>query len=120
MQNAVKEVLETVYEPLFMANSCGARPGLSAHDAVRALDQAAYEGRMSWVLEADIQAYFDSIDRKMLMEMIRNRVTDGSLLRLIGKCLHVGVLEGTEYTEPDEGTVQGLDDPGRSDKPELT
>jgi retron-type reverse transcriptase len=62
---------------------------------------------MNWVLEADIQAFFDSIDRKALLEMIQLRVADGSLLRLIGKCLHVGVLDGSEYSEPEEGTVQG-------------
>ena len=62
---------------------------------------------MSWILEADIQSFFDSIDRKMLMEMLRERVADGSFLRLVGKCLHVGVLDGEEYSEPEEGTVQG-------------
>jgi retron-type reverse transcriptase len=46
-------------------------------------------------LEADIVSYFDSIDRKMLMEFIRNRLADESLMRLIGKCLHVGVLDAS-------------------------
>jgi RNA-directed DNA polymerase len=54
-----------------------------------------------------LDPFFDSIDRKMLMEMLRERVADESLLRLVGKCLHVGVLDGAEYSEPDEGTVQG-------------
>jgi retron-type reverse transcriptase len=58
-------------------------------------------------LEADIVSFFDSIDRKMLMEMLRERVADGSLLRLVGKCLQVGILDGAEYSEPDVGTVQG-------------
>jgi RNA-directed DNA polymerase len=50
---------------------------------------------------------FDSIDRKKLMEMLRQRVNDESFLRLVGKCLHVGVLDGEDYTEPDVGTAQG-------------
>ena len=58
-------------------------------------------------MEADIESFFDSIDRSKLMEMLRERVADGKFLRLVGKCLHVGVLEGQEYSEPDEGTVQG-------------
>jgi group II intron reverse transcriptase/maturase len=58
-------------------------------------------------LEADIQTFFDSIDRKMLMEMLRERIADTSLLRLIGKCLHVGILDGASFSRPDEGTVQG-------------
>lgn len=107
VQNAVGELLEAVYEPLFSATSFGFRPKRSAHDAIRTLNQAAYEGRMNWILEADIQAFFDSVNRKALMEMIRLRVADGSLRRLIGKCLHVGILDGAEYSEPEEGTVQG-------------
>jgi len=107
VQNAIREVLEAVYEPLFYEHSYGFRPKRSAHDAVRVLNRALYQGGGNWILEADIKSFFDSIDRKMLMEMLQNRVADGSLLRLIGKCLHVGVLDGSEYTEPDEGTVQG-------------
>ena len=107
VQNAVREVLEAVYEPLFYEHSYGFRPKRGAHDAVRALNQALYRGGGNWILEADIKSFFDSIDRKMLVEMLRNRVADGSLLRLIGKCLHVGILDGCEYSEPDEGTVQG-------------
>jgi hypothetical protein len=58
-------------------------------------------------LETDVASFFDSIDRKKLSEMLRIRIADGSLLRLVGKCLHVGVLDGAEYSEPDEGTAQG-------------
>ena len=52
-------------------------------------------------------SFFDSIDRKLLMEMLRQRVNDESFMRLIGKCLHVGVLDGEQYTEPGTGTAQG-------------
>ncbi len=107
VQGALREVLEAVYEQDFYDGSYGFRPGRSAHDAVRALKQAMSGGWTSWVLEADIVSFFDSVDRKALMEMLRARVPDGSLLRLIGKCLHVGVLEGEEYSEPEAGTTQG-------------
>ena len=62
---------------------------------------------MNWVLEADIVSFFDSLDRTELKKLLQIRVADGSLLRLIGKCLHVGVLDGADYTEPETGTVQG-------------
>ena len=62
---------------------------------------------MSRILEADIVFFFDSMDRTILLEMLQVRVADGSLLRLIGKCLHVGVLDGEEFSEPDRGTTQG-------------
>ncbi len=107
VQDAVREVLEAIYEQDFLDCSYGFRPGCSAHDALRALDRAVHRGEVGWILEADIQSFFDSVDRKALMEMLQTRVADGSLLRLVGKCLHVGVLDGAEYTEPEEGTAQG-------------
>ena len=65
------------------------------------------QGAANYILEADVVSFFDSLDRKRLAEMLRERIADESLMRLIGKCLHVGVLDGEEYSEPNEGTVQG-------------
>lgn len=107
VQGALKEILEAVYEQDFRPCSYGFRPGRSAHDAIRALNQAAGRGCVHYILEADIVSFFDSIDRKMLMEMLRARIADESLMRLVGKCLHVGVLDGEEYNEPERGTTQG-------------
>ena len=107
VQGALTELLEVIYEPVFSDASYGFRRKRRAHDALAALDRVLYRGEASWILEADIEAFFDSIDRKMLMEMLRERIADESLMRLIGKCLHVGVLDGEQYTTPDEGTVQG-------------
>jgi len=107
VQGALKRVLEALYEPLFRECSYGFRSGRSAHDAIRDLNSSLLRVHGGWILEADIQSFFDSIDRKMLMEMLRERIADPSFLRLVGKCLHVGVLDGEEYSEPPEGTVQG-------------
>ncbi|MDI7269091.1 MAG: group II intron reverse transcriptase/maturase [Myxococcota bacterium] len=107
VQNALHRVLEAIYEQDFLDCSYGFRPGRGAHDALRAMDAAVMRGQTSWVLEADIRSFFDSLDRTKLMEMLRQRVADESLLRLVGKCLHVGVLDGEEYSEPHEGTTQG-------------
>jgi group II intron reverse transcriptase/maturase len=107
VQGAVCEVLEAVYEPVFLDVSFGFRRGRGAHDALRALNRVLAQGNVNWILEADIVSFFDSVDRRKLMEMLRERVADGSLLRLVGKCLHVGILDGEEYSEPDLGTVQG-------------
>jgi group II intron reverse transcriptase/maturase len=105
VQDAVREVLEAVYEQDFLDCSYGFRPARSAHDAVGALTQSVYQGGVSWILEADIESFFDSLNRTELKKMLESRVADGSLLRLIGKCLHVGVLEGESLSEPDLGTV---------------
>src|SRR6266550_2218563 len=107
VQSAVREVLEAVYEQDFMDCSYGFRPGRSAHDAVRALTRAVNVGEANWILEFDIRSFFDSLRRSQLLEMLQERVADGSLLRLVGKCLHVGVLDGEVFTEPSEGTAQG-------------
>ena len=107
VQGALREVLEAIYEQDFLECSYGSRPGRSAHDALRALDQQVMRGKTAWILEADMQAYFDSLVRSKLQQMLQERVADGSLLRLVGKCLHVGVLDGEEYSTPDEGTAQG-------------
>jgi group II intron reverse transcriptase/maturase len=107
VQNALREVLEVIYEQDFLDCSYGFRPGRSAHDAVRALTQAVGKGEANWILEIDIASFFDSMCRTQLVEMLQKRVADGSVLRLVGKCLHVGVLDGVELITPDEGTVQG-------------
>lgn len=107
VQGAIRDVLEAIYEQDFLPCSFGFRPGRGAHDALRALRTPIDRGEVNWILEADIQSFFDSVNRPQLIEMLRTRVADSSLLRLIGKCLHVGILDGADYREPDEGTVQG-------------
>lgn len=107
VQDALREVLQAVHEQDFLDCSHGFRPGRSAHDAIRALHRADDQGELNWVLEADIMSFFDSVDRKALLGMLRERVADGSLLRLVSKCLHVGVLDGAELSTPDIGTAQG-------------
>jgi group II intron reverse transcriptase/maturase len=107
VQGALKDVVEAIYEQDFLDCSYGFRPGRRPHDAIRAIDQGMVRGSTKYILEADIVSYFDSIDRAKLMEMLRERIADESLMRLVGKCLHVGVLDGEEYSEPEEGTTQG-------------
>lgn len=105
VQGALTALLGAIYEPVFLECSYGFRPGRSAHDAMVALHGVT--GDVTWILEADIEAYFDSIDRPQLMAVLRQRIDDESLLRLVGKCLHVGVLEEEAYSEPAVGTAQG-------------
>ena len=104
---AVRHVLEAIYEQDFLDCSFGFRPGRNPHGAIRALDRAVHRGEVSWILEADIVSFFDSLDRTKLKALLQVRVADGSLMRLIGKLLRVGVLDGEAYTTPDLGTAQG-------------
>ncbi len=107
VQDALRELLEAIYEQDFLGCSYGFCPGRNAHDALRALNHAIRRGRATWLIEADIVSCFDRIDRSKLKELLSQRITDKSLMRLIGKCLHVGVLEVGVELLPETGTVQG-------------
>ena len=107
VQGALRDVLEAIYEQDFLDCSYGFRPGRGAHDAICTLNGVVRRGHANYIVEADIVSFFDSIDRKLLMEMLRNRIADETLMRLVGKCLQVGVLDGARVLEPSEGTAQG-------------
>lgn len=107
LQKAVAMVLEAVYEQDFMSCSYGFRPGRGAHGALQALwDQTMAIGG-GWVLEADIEKFFDSVDHARLREVLSQRVRDGVLTRLIGKWLKAGVMEEGMVRHPESGTPQG-------------
>ncbi len=107
VQGGLQLVLEPVFENTFLECSKGFRRGRSQHEALKAINEKAQANEMNWVLEIDVMSFFDSIDRKMLMKMLQVRVPDGSIKRLVGKCLRVGVLDGEEWSLPEEGTTQG-------------
>src|SRR5271167_249541 len=83
LQRAVAMVLEPIYEQDFLDCSYGFRPGRSAHDALRCLWEQTMEMHGGWVLEIDIRKFFDTLDHAHLQEILRHRVRDGVLLRLI-------------------------------------
>lgn len=107
VQGALSEVLSAGYEQDFRDCSYGCRPGRSAHDALRALDQAGMTGGANWVLEADIESFFDRVSWTRVREVLQQRIPDGSITRLVGKCMHAGVLDGDELLSPECGTPQG-------------
>jgi group II intron reverse transcriptase/maturase len=107
LQRAVVMVLEPVYEQDFLDCSYGFRPGRSPHQALQALRHHLMEMRGGWVIELDIRKYFDSVSHFHLREILRKRIRDGVLVRLIGKWLRAGVLEEGEHWYPEAGTPQG-------------
>jgi group II intron reverse transcriptase/maturase len=107
LQRAVVMVLEAVYEQDFKDCSYGFRPGRSAHQALDAVWQQTMGMGGGWVVEVDIRKFFDTLDHAHLRELLRQRIRDGVLLRLIGKWLRAGVLEDGDLTFPDEGSPQG-------------
>jgi len=107
LQRAVAMVLEAVYEVSFRDASYGFRPGRSAHQALQVLWKGLMDLGGGWVLELDIERFFDTLDHQKLREILRQRVRDGVLLRLIGKWLRAGVLEEGRLGYPESGTPQG-------------
>jgi group II intron reverse transcriptase/maturase len=107
LQRAVAMALNAVYEQDFLDCSYGFRPGRSAHDALDALWKHTMGMGGGWVLEADIEAFFDSVNREQLQQMLSQRVSDGVLRRLVGKWLRAGVMEEGYVYHPDTGTPQG-------------
>jgi RNA-directed DNA polymerase len=107
LQRAVAMVIGEIYEQQFYDFSYGFRPGRSAHQAVEAVQKAAWRMRGGWLVEVDIRKFFDSVDHVHLRNILGQRIGDGVLLRLIGKWLNAGVVEGLVLSYPDEGTPQG-------------
>jgi RNA-directed DNA polymerase len=107
LQRAVVMVLEPLYEQDFLDCSYGFRPGRSAHQALDALWRQTMALGGGWIVEVDIRKFFDTLDHAHLRELLRQRIRDGVLLRLIGKWLNAGVLEDGSIRYPAQGTPQG-------------
>jgi group II intron reverse transcriptase/maturase len=100
-------VLEAIYEESFMGFSYGFRPGRSQHDALDALSAGIYRKKVNWVLDADIQKFFDTMNHDWLMRFLQHRIGDKRLLRLIAKWLKVGVMNGSHREASAQGAPQG-------------
>lgn len=107
LQRAVQMVLEAVYEQDFLDCSYGFRPGRSAHQALKRLWKESMAMGGCWLVEVDIQKFFDTLDHARLREILRQRIRDGVVLRLVGKWLNAGVFEDGRTSYPDQGTPQG-------------
>jgi RNA-directed DNA polymerase len=107
LQRAVQMVLEPLYEQDFLDCSYGFRPKRSAHDALQVLWERLMELGEGWIIDLDIQKFFDTMSHAHLREILKKRVRDGVLLRLIGKWLKAGVWEKGSVSYPEQGTPQG-------------
>jgi group II intron reverse transcriptase/maturase len=107
LQRAVAMLMEPICEREFLDCSYGFRPHRSTHQALGALRSAIKELKGGWVVDVDIKQYFDSIPHAQLKELLRKRINDSVLLRLIAKWLKAGALDGEELIISEEGTPQG-------------
>jgi len=107
VQKATVRLLNAIFEQDFFDCSHGFRPGRSAHDALDEVGRVLCRKPTEYALELDICSYFDSIVRKQLMEMVERRVSDASILRLIGKWINIGVVDDGRLLVSETGTGQG-------------
>ena len=107
VQQAVKTVLEQIYEEDFLGFSYGFRPGRGCHNALDALWVGITRKKVNWVLDADIRGFFDAIDHEWMMKFLEHRIADRRILRLIRKWLRAGVSEDGAVVEDDGGDAAG-------------
>jgi len=106
VQNALKMVIEPIFEREFAPSSYGFRPGRGCKDALREVERLLHEGCLH-VVDVDIKGYFDNIPHEALMELLKERLSDGRVLGLIEKFLKQGVMEEGIEIEPEKGSPQG-------------
>jgi len=107
VQQAVITILNQIYEEDFLGFSYGFRPGRGQHDALDALSYALLKKKVNYILDADIQGFFDNLDKSWMIQFMEHRVADPRILRLIRKWLKAGVMEEGRWSEPQRGTPQG-------------
>lgn len=107
IQKMMSKVLESIYEPLFLESSFGFRLGIGCHDAVRALTKHLYENETECVIDIDLANFFGSIDRKLLMQILQEKIKDQKLLRYIQRMFKAGILSKGELTICEDGLAQG-------------
>ena len=107
VQQAVVTVLTPIYETDFLGFSYGFRPGRNQHQALDALWVGLHWKRVNWVLDADIKAFFDTVDHDWMLRFLEHRIADRRVLRLVRKWLTAGVVEGGQKSDVLVGTPQG-------------
>ena len=107
LQRSTAVVLSSIYEQDFLPCSFGGRPNLGAHHAVATLNEMIAGKKVSWILEADLEDFFGSLDHGWLLRFVEHRVGDPRILNLIRRWLKAGILEDGELHSNEKGTPQG-------------
>jgi len=107
VQSALGRILMAVYEPKFTNSMYGFRPNRGQHDALKEVTRLIEKGKTNYVVDADIKGYFNSLEHEKIIELVRFRLADPNILRLIKKMLTAGVVEDNKWQPTVKGTEQG-------------
>jgi RNA-directed DNA polymerase len=107
VQRAMVEILNEIYEAVFLGFSYGFRPGRGQHDALDALAYAITRTPVNWIIDADLRAFFDTVNHDWLIRFLEHRIGDQRVIRLIRKWLKAGVMDGLNVVATTKGTPQG-------------
>jgi len=107
VQAAAKNILEAIYEQDFLDCSYGYRPNRSAHQALKQLNHTIMQKKVNWIIDADIQSFFDNIDHYIMMDFLSHRIRDAKFKSLIFKFMKSGIFEEDRYIPTKQGTPQG-------------
>jgi len=107
VQEALKRILEAVFEPMFYEEMMGFRPGRSYHMALRKLNGMIEKEKTNWILDADIKSFFSSLNHEWIIKFIEARIKDPNIIRLVRRMLKAGIMEDYRYVETEEGSGQG-------------
>ena len=107
VQEAIRRILEAIFEPMFYDEMMGFRPGRGCHQALRKLNVMIERERTSYILDADIKGFFDHLDHDWIMRFIGAKVKDPNFLRLIRRMLKAGIMEDYQFEPTEEGSGQG-------------
>ena len=105
IQDAIRQILEVIYEPVFSTHSHGFRPNRSCHSALKEISRSFRSTK--WFVEGDIKGCFDNIDHTVLLNLLSEKIKDSKFINLIGKFLKAGYMENWEYHKTYSGTPQG-------------
>lgn len=107
IQQGITNILTPIFEPLFLPVSYGFRPNLNAHDALKQVNHMIMGQKVNWIIDADIEGFFDHVDHTWMMKCLDQRIIDPNFKRLIMKFLKAGVMEEGMVVSTDKGTPQG-------------
>lgn len=107
VEGVMADILNIIYEPIFLECSFGFRNNRDCHEAINTLDKMIMKKNVNWIVEADIKGFFNNVNHEWLVKFLEHTIKDKNFIRYIKRFLKAGIMEDNNYYETDKGTPQG-------------